>query len=73
MPVDDEPLTALLPDQAPDAKHEAAFAASHFSVELVPFATVLGVASRLTLGAVDSMDTVTDWLTLARAPAQVKV
>jgi hypothetical protein len=58
--VDCAPLSGLLPDQAPEAEHEVAFAAFHFSVELVPFAMVLGAAMMLTLGGVEFTVTVTD-------------
>jgi hypothetical protein len=60
MPVDCEPLSALLPDHAPEAEQDVAFTAFHVSVELVPFAMVLGVAAMLTLGASDFTETVTD-------------
>ena len=58
--MDCKPLTVLLPDHAPEAEQDLAFIAFHFSVELVPFTTVLGVAAMLTLGASDFTDTVTD-------------
>ena len=54
------PLSGSLPDQAPEAEHEVAFVACHFSVELVPFAMVLGAALMLTLGGVEFTVTVTD-------------
>ena len=60
MPVVCEPLTALAPHQAPAAEQDVAIGAFHFSVELAPFATVLGVAARVTLGASGLTDTVTD-------------
>ena len=72
-PVDCEPLTGLLPDQAPEAEHEVALAALHFSVELVPLAIVLGAALMLTTGAVDFIDTVADCVALPPEPVQVKV
>ena len=59
-PVDCEPLTDLVPDQAPDAEHDVAFAALQLSVELAPFAIVLGLALILTVGAGDFTDTVAD-------------
>ena len=49
--MDCEPLTALLPLQAPDAMHAVAFATDHVSVELVPLATELGAAVIETVGA----------------------
>ena len=72
-PVDCEPLTGLLPDQAPEAEHEVAFATDHISVELVPFAMVLEAARRLTVGADDFTETVADWVALPPAPVQVNV
>jgi hypothetical protein len=73
MPVDCEPLNALLPDHPPEAEQDVAFVAIHFSVELVPFAMVLGVAAMLTVGAGDFTDTVTDWVAVPRTPVQVNV
>jgi hypothetical protein len=67
------PLTGLLPDQAPEAAHEAAFTAFHLSVELVPLVIVLGVALMLTAGAVDFTEIVADWVALPPAPVQVRV
>jgi hypothetical protein len=59
-PVDCVPLVDLLPDHAPDAAHEVAFTALQRSAELVPLATVLGVAVILTEGAADFTETVAD-------------
>ncbi len=72
-PVDCEPLTALLPDQAPEAVHEVALVLDHVSVELAPLATVLGLALRLTVGAGGVTDTVADCNALPPAPVQVSV
>ena len=55
-----EPLTALLPDQAPLAVHEVALLEDQVSVEPLPLATVLGLAVRLTVGAGAVTETVTD-------------
>jgi hypothetical protein len=49
-PVDWEPLTALLPDHAPEAVHEVALLEVQDKVELAPRAMVLGAALRLTVG-----------------------
>jgi hypothetical protein len=49
--VDCEPLTALPPDQAPEAVQEVALAADQVNVELLPAVTVLGLAAKLTVGA----------------------
>ncbi len=73
MPVDSEPLTGSLPDQAPEAEHEVALLALHFSVELVPLVMVLGFALMLTVGAFDFTDRVVDWVALPPVPVQVKV
>jgi hypothetical protein len=70
-PVDCVPLIGLLPDQAPEAEHEVAFAATHRSVELVPLVRVLGEALMLTVGAVDFTETVADCVALPPLPVQV--
>ena len=57
-PVDCEPLSPLLPLQAPDAVQAVAFAAVQLSVELVPFVTELGAALRDTVGAGELTETV---------------
>jgi hypothetical protein len=72
-PVDCEPLTGWLPDQAPEAEQDVALWAFHLSVELVPLATVLGFALMLTVGAADFTESVVDCVTLPPAPVQVKV
>jgi len=59
-PVDCEPLVGSLPDQAPEAEHEVALDELHLSFELDPFATVLGDALMLTLGAFDFTERVVD-------------
>ncbi len=71
--MDCEPLTAGLPDQAPDAKHDVAFAADQARTELLPLITELGFALRLTMGAGDFTDTVADCAALPPAPVQVSV
>jgi hypothetical protein len=48
--------------------HEVAFAADQVSVELAPFATVLGLALRATVGTGNATDTVADCD--ARRPAK---
>ena len=57
-PVDCEPLTALAPDQSPDAVHAVALVADQLSVELLPLATELGLALSVTVGAEEVTDTV---------------
>lgn len=49
-PVDCDPLTVLLPDQAPEAVHAVALLADQVRVALPPLATVLGLAVRLMVG-----------------------
>jgi hypothetical protein len=73
VPVDFEPLTGMLPDHAPDAEHDVAFAADQASAELVPLTTELGLAVRLTEGAGDVTDTVADCEALPPAPVQVNI
>jgi len=58
--VDCEPLTALVPDQAPEAVQAVAFVDDHVRLELLPLATVLGLAVRATVGAGAVTETVTD-------------
>jgi len=59
-PVDCEPLTDLVPDQAPEATQEVAFAADHVSIELVPLAIELGAALTRTVGAWELTEIVAD-------------
>ena len=70
-PVDCEPLTALLPDQAPEAVHEVALVADQLNVEAPPLAMVLGLAVKLTVGAAAVTETVADCVALPPAPVQV--
>jgi hypothetical protein len=72
-PVDCDPLIALAPDQAPEAVQPVALVADQFNVELPPLATVLGLATMLTTGAVAVTDTVADWLELPPVPVQLSV
>ena len=58
--MDCEPLTALLPLQAPDAVQAVAFVADQLSVELVPLVTELGAALRDITGAGEVTETVAD-------------
>ena len=57
VPEDCEPLRALVPDQASEAKHEVALFADQVSVEALPELTVLGAALNVTRGG--SAETVT--------------
>ncbi len=70
-PVDCDPLTALAPDQAPEAVHEVALVADQVNVELPPLETVLGLAARVTVGAGGVTDTVADCVALPPLPVQV--
>jgi hypothetical protein len=69
-PLDCEPLTALVPDHAPEAVQAVAFVADQVNVEVPPLATVLGLAVKLTVGAAAVTDTVTDCVALPPAPVQ---
>ncbi len=69
--MDCEPLAAIVPDQAPEAEHEVAVAADQLSVELLPLATVLGLADKVTVGAGAVTETTADCDALPPAPVQV--
>lgn len=74
LPVDCDPLTALLPDQAPDAEHDVALVDDQVRVAALPLATVLGLAVRLTVTAgVGVTVTVADWEALPPGPEQFRV
>ena len=72
-PVDCEPLTALVPDQAPDAVQEVAFADDQVSVALAPLAIALGPTLKLTVGVGAFTETVADCAALPPSPLQVKL
>ena len=65
------PFTALAPDQAPEAVQAVAFVDDHVRLELLPFATVLGFAIRVTVGAGAVTEIVTDCVALPPVPVQV--
>jgi len=65
------PLTALLPDQAPEATHEVAFLAFQLKVALPPLFTALGPTLSVRLGADALTETVTDCAALPPLPVQV--
>lgn len=72
--MDCEPLTALLPDQAPEAMHEVALVDDQAKFELAPLATVLGLAPRLTVAVGFGLTvTVADCAAIPPAPLQVNV
>ena len=72
-PVDCEPLTARVPDQAPDAAQEVALVADQLNVELPPLLIALGPTLRLTAGVAAFTETVADCTALPPAPVQVRV
>jgi hypothetical protein len=73
-PVDCEPLVAALaPDQAPEAIQDVALVADHVSTELLPLATVLGPADKVTVGAGVVTETVADWVALPPLPVQLRI
>jgi hypothetical protein len=71
--VDCEPLADLVPDQAPEAVHEVALVAVQVKVELLPLATVLGLAAKVIVGAGAVTETVADCVALPPAPVQVRL
>ena len=68
-----DPLVASLPLQPPEALQDVAFLDDQDSVELLPLATVLGLAVKLTVGAGEVTVTVADCAALPPAPVQVSV
>jgi hypothetical protein len=70
-PVDWEPLTALLPDQAPDAMQAVALLAAQVKAALLPRVIVLGLAARATVGAGCVTETVVACVALPPVPVQV--
>ena len=70
-PVEVEPLAPFAPDQAPEAVQEVALLDDQVNVELLPLATVLGMAAKLNVGAGCVTVTVADCAALPPAPLQV--
>ena len=68
-----EPVVPIDPLHPPDAVQEVALVEDQFNIDVVPFATVLGLALRLTAGAGVVTVTVADWLALPPAPVQVRL
>jgi hypothetical protein len=66
-----EPLVGSDPLQPPDAAHDVAFFEDQVSVDLAPLATVLGLAVRVTVGALWVTETVADCVVLPPEPVQV--
>ena len=63
----------MAPDHAPEAVQEVALVADQVSVELLPLATVLGLAEKLTVGAGVVTETVADWVALPPPPIQLRL
>ncbi len=72
-PVDCEPLTALLPDHAPEAVQEVAFVETHVNADPSPLVTELGFALKPTVGAGALTETVADCAAFPPVPVQVNV
>ena len=72
-PVLCDPLTGLAPDQDPEAVQAVALVADQVSAELLPLATVLGLAARLMVGTGCVTETVADCTALPPVPVQVSV
>jgi hypothetical protein len=67
------PVSALVPDQDPEAVQEVALVADQVSVELLPLATVLGLATRLMVGTGCVTEAVADCAALPPVPVQASV
>jgi hypothetical protein len=67
------PVAALAPDHAPEAVQDVALVADQVSVELLPLATVLGFAEKLTVGAGVVTETVADCVALPPLPVQLRM
>ena len=72
-PVVCDPLSGSAPDQDPEAVQAVALVADQVSVELLPLATVLGLATRLMVGAGCVTVTVADCAALPPLPVQLRV
>lgn len=74
-----EPVTALVPDHAPEAVHVVAPAEVHVSDVLPPLGTMLGSALIATVGAVEVAGgvvltvMVADWVVLPPVPLHVNI
>ena len=66
-------MSGSAPDHDPEAVQAVALVADQVSVELLPLATVLGLAKRLMFGAGCVTDTVADCAALPPLPVQVRV
>ena len=63
----------MVPVQAPDAMQDVALVADQVSMALLPLATVLGAADRVTVGAGVVTETVADWAAVPPVPVQLRV
>ena len=72
-PVGCEPLTALAPDQDPDAVQAVACFDDQLIVEPAPLLTVLGLAARETVGAGWPTETLVDCVAVPLVPVQVRL
>ena len=63
----------MAPDHAPDATQDVALVADQVNMELLPLATVLGPADRVTVGAGVVTETVADWVALPPLPVQLRM
>jgi hypothetical protein len=73
-PVAWEPVTALLPDQAPPATQAVALFAAQVKFDELPLDTVLGLALKLTVVVGLALTvTVADWVAVPPVPVQVSV
>ncbi len=70
-PVDREPFTFLLPDQAPEAEQAVALTLLQVRVEGLPELTVLGLAWSVSCGAKPATVTVADCVAEPPGPEQV--
>jgi hypothetical protein len=71
--VDCQPLTAFVPDQAPEAVQAVALVDDQFSVALLPLVMALGPTLRVTVGVGALVETVADWAAVPPGPEQVRV
>ena len=69
-PVDDEPLTPLVPDQAPEAVQAVACVDDHVRDAALPWVIELGLALKLTMGADCLTETVAVCTALPPGPVQ---
>ena len=72
-PEDCEPLSALLPGQAPEPEHVVAFFADQVSIVAAPELTVLGLAVSVIEGAEAETVTMADCVAEPPVPVQVEV